>query len=35
MVRVETIRRLIENYAELLPDNFVVVTETNVRVART
>jgi hypothetical protein len=34
-VRVETIRRLLENYPDLLANNFVVVTERSVRLART
>lgn len=33
-IKIETIRRLLENYAEQLADRFVVVTETKVRFAR-
>lgn len=34
IVRVETIRRLLENYSERLADKFVVVTERRIRFAR-
>jgi predicted nuclease of predicted toxin-antitoxin system len=33
-VKIETLRRLLERYADRLPNNFVVVTETRVRFAR-
>ena len=32
--KIETLRRLLRNYADRLPDQFVVVTETKVRFAR-
>ena len=32
--KIETIRKLLESYADRLPDQFVVVTETRVRFAR-
>lgn len=32
--KIETLRKLLENYADRLPDQFVVVTETRVRFAR-
>ena len=32
--KIETLRRLLRNYAEKLPEQFVVVTETKVRFAR-
>lgn len=32
--KIETLRKLLENYAERLPGQFVVVTETRVRFAR-
>lgn len=32
--KIDTIRRLLEGYADQLPDRFVVVTETQVRFAR-
>lgn len=32
--KIEVLRRLLENYADRLPDEFVVVTETQVRFAR-
>src|SRR5437763_11796699 len=32
--KIETLRRLLEGYADRLPDHFVVVTETRVRFAR-
>ena len=35
VIKIETLRRLLERYADRLPNNFVVVTETRVRVART
>lgn len=31
--KIETLRKLLENYADRLPDQFVVVTETRVRFA--
>jgi len=34
-VKIEIIRRLLESYAENLPGNFIVVTESSVRFART
>ena len=34
IVKIEVIRRLLENYADRLPGSFVVVTETSVRFAR-
>jgi len=34
VVKIETIRRLLERYADQLTDRFVVVTETKVRFAR-
>ena len=34
VVKVETVRRLLDNYPERLADNFVVVTERRVRFAR-
>ena len=34
-VKIEIIRRLLESYADNLPGNFVVVTESSVRFART
>jgi predicted nuclease of predicted toxin-antitoxin system len=34
-VKIETIRRLLESYAEKLPGNFVVVSSVSVRFART
>lgn len=33
--KIEALRRLIESYADMLADHFVVVTETRVRFART
>jgi hypothetical protein len=33
--KIEVLRLLLENYAEKLPDQFVVVTETQVRFAKT
>jgi predicted nuclease of predicted toxin-antitoxin system len=33
--KIEALRRLLESYAEKLPNQFVVVTETRVRFART
>ena len=33
--KIEVLRRLLESYAEKLPNQFVVVTETRVRFART
>lgn len=33
--KIETLRRLLENYADKLPNQFVVVTETRVRFAKT
>ncbi|MCS7282363.1 MAG: DUF5615 family PIN-like protein [Anaerolineae bacterium] len=33
-VRIETLRRLLETFADQLPDRFVVATETKVRFAR-
>ena len=33
--KIEVLRRLLEGYAEKLPEEFVVVTETKVRFART
>ena len=33
VVKIETLRRLLEHYADRLPSNFVVVTETRVRFA--
>ncbi len=33
--KIETLRKLLESYADRLPDQFVVVTETRVRMART
>ena len=33
--KIEVLRRLLENYSEKLPEQFVVVTETKVRFART
>jgi predicted nuclease of predicted toxin-antitoxin system len=33
-MKVETVRRLLENYPDLLPNNFIVVTENSVRLAR-
>lgn len=33
--KIEVLRRLLESYAEKLPEEFVVVTETKVRFART
>jgi predicted nuclease of predicted toxin-antitoxin system len=33
-VKIETLRRLLERYADRLSNNFVVVTETRVRFAR-
>ncbi len=35
VVKIETLRRLLQSYAEQLPDRFVVVTETRVRFAQT
>ena len=32
--KIETLRKLLESYADRLPDQFVVVTESQVRVAR-
>ncbi|MDW7680252.1 MAG: DUF5615 family PIN-like protein [bacterium] len=34
VVKIETLRRLLEKYADQLTDRFVVVTETKVRFAR-
>ena len=34
IVKIETIRRLLERYADQLADRFVVVTETKARFAR-
>lgn len=34
-MKIEVLRLLLENYAEKLPDQFVVVTETQVRFAKT
>jgi predicted nuclease of predicted toxin-antitoxin system len=34
VVKIETLRRLLERYADRLSNNFVVVTETRVRFAR-
>jgi predicted nuclease of predicted toxin-antitoxin system len=34
-VKIEIMRRLLESYADNLPGNFVVVTESSVRFART
>lgn len=33
--KIETLQRLLENYSEQLSDNFIVVTEKQVRFART
>lgn len=33
-IKIETLRRLLEHYADQLVDNFVVATETRVRFAR-
>lgn len=33
-IKIETIRRLLENYGDRLADHFVVVTETKVRFGR-
>ena len=33
--KITVLSRLIENYADKLPEQFIVVTETNVRFART
>ena len=33
-VKIETLKRLVENYADQLPNNFVVVSEQRVRFAR-
>lgn len=35
VVKIETLKRLLERYADRLSNNFVVVTETRVRFART
>jgi predicted nuclease of predicted toxin-antitoxin system len=32
-IKIETVRRLLESYADRLPDQFVVVTERSVRFA--
>ncbi len=34
IVKIETLKRLLETYADRLPNNFVVVTEQRVRFAR-
>jgi predicted nuclease of predicted toxin-antitoxin system len=34
-VKIETLGRLLEHFSDRLPDNFIVVTETRVRFART
>ena len=34
-IKIEVLRLLLENYADKLPDQFVVVTETQVRIAKT
>ena len=34
VVKIETLRRLLNKYADQLPDQFVIVTETKVRFAR-
>jgi predicted nuclease of predicted toxin-antitoxin system len=31
VIKIDTLKRLLENYADRLPDQFVVVTETQVR----